>query len=192
MRRSLVTAWLLAALAVSACGDPPNKEMDQALGAIAAARAAGAERYATAEYTAATTALEQSEDAVAQRDYRLALNQALESREQAENAARVAADTRARIRGEVERTMAEVAGLLALANTRIDAAREARVPARALRDAQRTLAQVNTDVQKAGAAMKKDDHVGAQPALTGVKERIEKAIEAVDAAITAQTPRRRR
>ena len=43
MRRWSVQACLLAALVVSACGTPPHKEMDQALGAINAARAVGAE-----------------------------------------------------------------------------------------------------------------------------------------------------
>ena len=47
------------------------------------------------EFAAATTALKNANDAVRQRDYRLALNHALESREQAQNAARDAADTRA-------------------------------------------------------------------------------------------------
>ena len=46
---------------------PPNKEMDQAQGAIDAARAAGAERYAATEYTAATEALKNANDAVAGR-----------------------------------------------------------------------------------------------------------------------------
>jgi hypothetical protein len=192
MRRSPVQAWLLVALLVSACGSPPNKEMDQAQGAIDAARAAGAERYAAGEYQAATTSLKLSNDAVAQRDYRLALNHALESREHAQNAAREAADTRARIRGEVERSMAEVAALLAQANTRIAAAETGRVPRRALADARRALAQVNADVQKAGAAMKVDDYLGAQPSLNGVKERIDGVIAALDAATPAQSSRRRR
>src|SRR3989442_1051555 len=60
---------LLAALVITACGDPPNKEMDQAQGAIDAARAAGADRYAATEYSAATDALKRAQDAVAQDDY---------------------------------------------------------------------------------------------------------------------------
>ena len=86
-------ACVLAALLASACTSPPNKEMDQAQGAIDAARAAGAERYAATELAAANTALKNANDAVQQGDYRLALNHALDSREQAQNAARVAADT---------------------------------------------------------------------------------------------------
>ena len=56
-------------------------------------RAPLAPNGAATEYTAATQALKQANDAVTERDYRLALNYALESREQAQNAARTAADT---------------------------------------------------------------------------------------------------
>ena len=192
MRRSSVQAYLLAAFLVSACGTPPHKEMDQALGAINAARAAGAERYATKTFAAANESLDLANAAVEQRDYRLALNHALESLEQAQNAAREAADTRARIRGEVERSMAEVAALLAQANTRLADAENARVPRRTLTEARRVLAQVNQDVQKAGASMKADDYPAAQPALSGVKERIEGVIASLNEATRAQSSRRRR
>jgi hypothetical protein len=187
-----VQAWLLVALLVSACGTPPHKEMDQAQGAIDAARAAGADRYATTEYQAATASLKLADGAVAQRDYRLALNHALASRDHAQNAAREAADTRARIRGEVERTMAEVAGLLAQANGAVTAAEKARIPRRALTEARTTLAALNANVQKAGAAMKTDDYMAAQAPLAGIKEKIEAVIAALDEATRAQSSRRRR
>ena len=190
MRRWPLHAWLLVSMVVAACGTPPNKEMDQAQGAIDAARAAGADRYATAEYDAASNALKLATDAVAQRDYRLALNHALDSRERAQNAARAAAENHARIRGEVERSMAEIAAVLAQANARIAAAETGRVPRRTLAAARRTLAQVNDDVQKAGAAMQANDYLAAQPALTGVKERIEGVIASLDAAAPAQSSRR--
>ena len=57
------------------------------------------EREATKDptlYPTVTTALKNATAAVDQGDYRLALNHAIDSREQAQNAARVAADTRAR------------------------------------------------------------------------------------------------
>ena len=192
MRRLMSCAALLAALCIAACGEPPNKEMDQAQGAIDAARAAGAEQYAADEYTAATTALKQANDAVTQRDYRLALNFALESREHAQNAARDAAETRARVRGEVERGLAEVAALLAQANSRVAAAEKTRVPRRTLRDAQQNLARVNDDVQKAGAAMQAEDYRSVQPVVDGLKERIQAIIAALDAAAGAQSAQRRR
>src|SRR5258705_3883210 len=112
-----LSACIVAAVLVTACGDPPNKEMDQAQGAIDAARAAGADRYATSEYTAATDALKRAQDAVAQRDYRQALNEALDSREHAQNAAREAADTKKQRPGEVEREMAQIDALIDAGNT---------------------------------------------------------------------------
>lgn len=175
-----LSACILAAVLVSACGgDPPNKEMDQAQGAIDAARAAGADKYATTEYTAATDALKRAQDAVAQRDYRQALNEALDSREHAQNAARAAADTKAQLRGEVERDMAQIAALIAEANTRLAAATRARVPRRVLDGPRAELAAVDESVQKAGAAMRADDYLAARTDLQGVKERIERAMKAL-------------
>jgi hypothetical protein len=191
MHFRLTAVCALAALLGTGCGDPPNKEMDQAQGAIDAARAAGADRYATTEYSAATDALKRSQDAVAQRDYRLALNEALDSREHAQNAARAAADTKAQVRGEVERDMAQIASLIAEANTRLAAATRTRVPRRVLDGPRRDLASVDESVQKAGAAMKADDYISAKAALQGVKERITRAIGAL-APPAAQSSRRTR
>jgi hypothetical protein len=190
MRR--LPAWLLATLlVVPACAEPPNKEINQAQGALDAARAVGADQYAADEYKAAAAALNAANDAVTQRDYRLALSNALDSRERAQNAAREAAETRARLRGEVERSMAEVAALLAQANGRVAAADKLKVPRRALREAQQLLAGVNDDVQKAGAAMQAENYAAAQPALIGIKERIAKVIALLDERPASQTPRRR-
>src|SRR5258705_3705782 len=157
-------ACILTALIITGCGDPPNKEMDQAQGAIDAARAAGADRYAATEYTAATDALKRSQDTVAQRDHRLELNEALDSREQAKNAAREGADTKAQLRAEVERDMAQIAALIAEANTRLAAATRARVPRRVLDGPRQELAAVDESVQKAGEAVKADDYLSAKTA----------------------------
>ena len=191
MNRWLLPACLAAALVTAACEAPPNKEMDQAQGALDAARAAGADRYATTEYAAATDALKNSRQAVTDRDYRLALNHALESREHAQNAAREAADTKARLRGDAERKMAEIAGLLAQANARMQAAEARRVPRRTLREPQAALSAVNADVQKAGEAMNADDYRAVGELLQGLKARIEKVIADLDAGAPAQSPRRR-
>jgi hypothetical protein len=182
---------LAAACLVSACADPPNKEIDQAQGAIDAARAAGGERYATVEYTAATASLKSANEAVTQGDYRLALNHALESREHAQNAAREAADGKARTGAEVEREMAQIAALLAQASTRLTAAQRARGPAR-LRQPAAEIEAVNAVVQKAGEQIKNDDYLTAQATLQGVKERLQKAVIAIEAVNGSQAQRRRR
>ncbi len=166
--------------------------MDQAQGAIDAARAAGADRYAAAEYAAANAALARARQAVTVRDYRQALNDALESREHARNAAREAADSKAQARSSVERSMADIAALLAEATARVQAARKARLAARILHSQEQSLATANAAVQKAGAAVKADDYLTAAKALEGVKPRIEKVIAALEVRAPAQTLRRRR
>jgi HAMP domain-containing protein len=183
-------ACFLVALAV-ACTSPPNKEMDQAQGAIDAARAAGADRFAPSEFGAATTALKNANDAVDQGDYRLALNHAIDSREQAQNAARVAADTRAKVRGDLERSIAEVNALVTQVNAWIESPAGARTP-RTRRSAQQAVTLSTGDVQKAGSAMQADDYAGAQTLLTTSKERLQKALAATSPSVTAQTPRRRK
>jgi hypothetical protein len=183
-------ACLLVVLA-TACTSPPNKEMDQAQGAIDAARAAGADRYAPTEFAAATTALKNATEAVAQRDYRLALNHAIDSREQAQNAARVAADTRAKVRGEVERSIAEVNALITQVNAWIASPAAARTP-RARRTAQQVVTTSTADVQKAGSAMQAEDYAGAQNVLTATKERLQKVLPTAANTAAAQSTRRRK
>jgi hypothetical protein len=190
-RRWLWPAFALVALAVG-CAEPPNKEMDQAQGAIDAARAAGAEQYATAEYTAATDALKRAQDAVAASDYRLALNHAIDSRERAQNAARQAADSKAQVRGEVERTMAEVTALTTQAYARLEAAQKARVPRRVLAEPAKTLAAINRAVQEAGEKMRAGDYLAARPVLLENKERLQKTLATLNAAVTPPAQRRRR
>jgi hypothetical protein len=171
----------VAALWVSvACGAPPNKEMDQAQGAIDAARAAGADRYATTEYAAATDALKNANDAVAVGDYRLALNYALESREQAQNAARGAADAKARVRGEVERGITEITALIAQARLRLAAAERARVARRLLQQPRAELAAAEAALQKTGEAVGAEDYLAARETLNGVKERVDAALAAIN------------
>jgi hypothetical protein len=110
------------ALALAGCAAPPQKEMDQAEGAIATARAAGAPQYAASEFAAAESALAKSHEAVAQRDYRQALNQALDARERAQTAAREAADKKAIARARAERAITSAELALAMAQQRLGAA----------------------------------------------------------------------
>ena len=86
-------------------------------------------------------------------------------------------------------TDAEITALLARANARITVPR---IPQARIRTARQTLARVNDDVQKAGAAMKAGDYAAAEPALKGVKERIEKVIADLNVPVPTQSSRRRR
>jgi hypothetical protein len=177
------------------CGEPPSKEMHQAQGAIDAARAAGADVYAAEEYKAATEALQHAEEAVGQRDYRLALNYALDSRERAQNAAREAATARAQARSTAERMLAEVTAALAAAGSRLDEAHERRVPAKLLGPPQETIAAVQRAVQEAGTALGREDYLGAERALRDQAPKARTATAQIDEILTAhpaRTPRRGR
>jgi len=166
--------------------------MDRAQGAIDAARAAGAEQYAPTEYAAATAALKGAHEAVAVRDYRLALNYALESHEYAQNAARETANSKARMRVEAERAVTDITALVAAGQTRLAAAARARVPRAVLTPAANAIATAKASLQKAGEAVAAGDYLAANAALEGVKEGVEKALAEVDAASRSQPVRRRR
>ena len=186
-----VLPFLLVALLASACAEPPSKEMDQAQGAIDAARAAGADRYATTEYSAATDALNKANEAVAVGDHRLALNYALESREYAQNAARVGAENQARVRADVERSTTEISALMATVRARLMTAREARVAARLLTQPTANVTAAEAALQKSGEAVAAGDYMAATEALTGVRDTLTTAISAIDAAVDARRPARR-
>ena len=186
-------AWVLALpLLIAACGTPPHKEMDQAQGAIDAARAAGADRYATKEFESAISSLARSTDAVEQRDYRLALNFALESRERAQNAARLAAEAQGTLRADLERSMTEVNNLLAQATGRLTTAEKTRVSRRTVTDARRLIATATEQLQKARTAAQAQEFTAAQTALTTAKERATQAITRLDEAMRPPSARRRR
>ena len=186
-------AWVLALpLFIAACGTPPHKEMDQAQGAIDAARAAGADRYATKEFEAATNSLAASTQAVDQRDYRLALNHALESRERAQNAARLAAEAQGALRADLERSITEVSNLLVQANGRLTTAEKTRVARRTIGDAKKSIAAATEQLQKARTAAQAQEFTAAQTALTTAKERATQAITRLDEAMRPPSARRRR
>ncbi|MBA2355071.1 MAG: hypothetical protein H0V80_10430 [Acidobacteria bacterium] len=129
--RTLLRGASLAILFLTAaCAAPPQKEMDQAQGAIDTARAAGAAQYAAAEFAAAETALRRSNEAVTQRDFRQALNQALDARERAQTAAREAADMKAVARGQAESALTGLELALASGHQRLTTNRPATPPGR--------------------------------------------------------------
>jgi hypothetical protein len=160
-RRLLSAFALLAALIAAACGTPPDKELQQAQTAIEAARAAGADRFAAEEFIAAQSALARANDAVVQRDYRLALNNALDARERAQNAARDATGRVAAARKEAERALTDAAAALADAQAKLKAAETARVPAATLTRARSRIALAETGVQEARTASGGGDYKAA-------------------------------
>ena len=170
--------WILFAslLTVVACAEPPNKELDQAQGAIEAARAAGADQFATEEIRAAVDALARAHTAVGQRDYRQALSAALDAKERARDAARTAAERMAQLRSEAERVIESAARAVTVAEQRAAGPEGARAAA-----AQRELLDVGlkaagATLQKARTAFEKQSYqeakTTAEVALTQVRETV--------------------
>lgn len=172
VRRAAQSLAIVATLAGAACGDPPEKEIQQAQGAIDAARAAGADQYARDELVAAEDALKHATDAVAERDYRLALNHALDARERAQTAAKQAVDGKAAARADADRALRDVTSALTEARTRLKAAETARVSNRTLNDARRLIADGDEVVQKARAAFEQGDYAAVSDTIAGTTTRL--------------------
>lgn len=159
--RLLPALAVLAALIAAACGTPPDKEIQQAQTAIDAARAAGADRFATEEFTAAQDLLTRAKDAITQRDYRLALNHALDARERAQNAARAATGRMAAAKREADDAVADAGTALADAKAALKAAETARVPRSTLTRGRQAIEDAETAVQEARTALGRGDYRGA-------------------------------
>jgi len=135
--------------------------MQQAQGAIDAARAVGAEQYAHEEFVAAEDALKRAHDAAEGRDYRLALNHALDSRERAQTAAREAADRKATLRLSADRTITAAAAAIARAEARVKAADANRGGQRAA-NLRRGVEHAKAQLQEARTAMDAGQYADAE------------------------------
>ena len=185
MRRRLACV-LVGAAFCAACSEPPTKEREQAQGAIAAARAAGAGVYAPEELHAAETALAAYDTAVGQGDYRLALNEAIEARDSAYAAARRAGDEKAAARSEAERLAAAVDASIQAAESRVAGTTAPRPPAAVAARLRASIKTATTAVQKARSLMTNQDYRGAVEVLTPIREALER-----DLAAPAPPPARR-
>jgi hypothetical protein len=183
---------LAASLTLASCGDdPPEKEIQQAQTAIDAAKAAGASDYSPAEFAGAEDALKRAREAVAERDYRLALTSAIDSRERAQSAAAQAAEQKAAARTDAERLMASTLLALSQARAKLKAAESARAPAKVVRAAQATLEQADTTVQEAGAAFQRGDYLVVRKTLDGLIARLSSISRDLESQ-AGSPPRRRR
>ena len=160
-RRVLLCLALILATTSGACGNPPDKEMQQAQAAVDAARAAGADRFARDEFAAAEDALKRSHDAVAQRDDRQALNTALDARERAQAATKEATDRKTAARAEAEHALTDADAALHEARARLRTAETARVPAKTLTVTRKSIADGETAMQEAHATFDRGDYLTA-------------------------------
>ena len=147
---------------MTACGDdPPNKEIQQAQQAIDTARAAEANRYATDEFTGATDALKHAQAAIVARDYRQALNDAIDARDRAQTAAKDGAEKKAAAKIEVDRALHDTALMIIDARAQLRTAETTRRPARVVAPIRRGIAEAETHVQEARTAFERGDYQNA-------------------------------
>ena len=176
-RRLLLAPLASCLLLALACTDPPEKEMHQAQGAIEAARAAEA-------------ALKRSTDAVAERDYRQALNYALDASERAQAAAKAAAEMRAAARSEAERLLASAGGALDRARTALRTAADAKVPAAQLTAPTRAVSEAGQALDHARALVAAAEYSKARAAIAELPERLSTVASEIDAAVQARVAKR--
>ncbi len=191
LRVARLLALITAILSVN-CAEPPHKEMNQAQGAIDAARAAGADKFAAAELTAAVDALKRSEQAATDGDYRQALSHAMDGRERAQNAAKMAVDSRADARGQAERAISEVATLLSRAQTELKNTELARVNGKTLRGPRNTVVAAEEMLQEARTALKAEEYAAVTKALNGAASELQAALTEIDAAASPRPAVRKR
>ena len=102
--------------------------------------------------------MKRAHDAVAQRDYRLALNNALDSRERAQDAAKQAADGKTAARAAADHALSAAVEALTSARNALKAAETSHEPARLLTAARRTIADEDEHLQEARTALEKGDY----------------------------------
>lgn len=164
--------------------------MDQAQGSIDAARAAGADRFATEQYDAAVKALQNAQEAVVQRDYRLALNFALDGRDRAQRAAKEAATQQVVLRSAAERRLSEVTASLDQAEQQLKSAEGARVPRASLTAARAAIAKAEASLQKAGTSIQESNYKVSQEQLAESARNLQSAMAEIDKAQKARGRRR--
>jgi hypothetical protein len=187
MRRAVAAIGI--AFFLAACSEPPQKEIDRAQGAIDAARAAGAEQYAKEPFTAATTAMQQTHEAVQQRDYRLALSRATDANERALEAAREAANGKARAQRDAEAAMGRLSVTVRQLDERLKAAEASRLTEREIDPARKARAHADRQLQEARAAMTTGDYLAANATLSAATDGLAEAFRGLNEAIEVKSGR---
>jgi hypothetical protein len=186
---ALCTTMCAVVLSVG-CSAPPQKEIDRAQQAIDTARAAGAEQYAPENFAEATAALQQSHDAVNQRDYRLALSRAVDASDRAQEAARTAAENKAKARSQSEAAVNAINASVMHLQARLKVAEEVRVPSRELGPARATVKDAEAALQKSRTLLAAGNYSGATQTVSALDSQIRSETRVIEAAITLRTARR--
>jgi len=190
-RWRFVSAVIVASCLSGACGSPPDKEIEEAEEAIDAARAASADTYSKTEFTASTEALKNAHAAVNDRDYRQALNYALDARERAQTAAREAAERKATAKVDADRALRNAALALVDLRTRLKSPQAARKPSKTVAAARKAAADAEGPVQEARTAFDRGEYLRVMELLAAPSARLRESIRGLGEGDAPQ-PRRGR
>ena len=139
--------------------------------------------------------MQETHEAVQQRDYRLALSRAIDAHERALEAATQGADGKARARSEAEVAVARTTQFLRGLDERLKAAEAARLPAKELARATQARTEADRTLQEARAAVVRGDYEAAHRAVDGLADRITAETRAIDELLqqrpAGRAPRRR-
>jgi hypothetical protein len=169
----------LLLLALAGCSEPPQKEIDEAKSAIDAARAAGAEQYAPAEYSGATATLDKARASVDERDYRQALSYAIDARQRAIEASRLVPEARAQLKAAAEAELKQAADSVAHLDSALRAAGDAGVRAQDLLPAHDALMAAKQVLQEARTTLDARKYAEANALLRGVREKLDAEAKSV-------------
>jgi hypothetical protein len=175
-RWSCVTVVILALLAAGCGDDPPNREIQQAQQAIDIAHKLDADRYSTDEFKAAQDALTRARADVVARDYRQALNDAIDARDRAQTAAKDTVDKKDVMKVDVDRSLHDAALAIVDARAKLRTAEAAHRPARIVIPMRRAVADAEMRVQEARTAFDKGDYLNAGDVLTKTRARLDDSV----------------
>lgn len=180
MRRAIERAAVVGVLFfIAGCSEPPNKERDQAVSAIAAAQTAGAVTYATDELAAAQASLTRFDGLVAQHEYKQALSAALDARDRAFEAAKAAAAAQTALRAQADQLLNAMAAAIAVADADLKTAASAGAARRADRLRQTRKASV-TAMQDARTLLSAGELTKAVKRLVDANAALKRDIAALE------------
>ena len=135
-------------------------------------------------------ALKRAHEAVAQRDYRQALNNALDARERAQVAAKETVNRKATARADATKALADADAALHDSRAKLKAAETAHIAARTLANGRKAIDNGESAVQEARTAFEKGDYLGAIQTASSVAGHLGPAIRDLDVAAPAGVRRR--
>jgi hypothetical protein len=126
---------------------------------------------------------------VQQRDYRLALSRAIDANERALEAARQAADGKARAQSDADAAITRTAIAIRQLEERLKVAETMRLPARDVDAPRKSRANAERALQEARAAVAVSDYAGVRRRIEGLPEKISGEIHRLNEAIDARSGR---